>query len=126
MATDTTYPALRAKTRSYLRKLAKAQPATVNAFNALHSAACAAGALDVKTKELIALALAVGTCCDDCVAIHVHDALRVGATGPEITDALGVAVLMGGGPALMYAAHAMEALEEFQAVSSEAAATAST
>ena len=95
------------------RDLASAQPAVMKAFWGLHKAAVAAGALDTKTKELIALAISVATRCDDCIAHHTYDALQAGATKEEIADVLGVAVLMGGGRSVVYATHAIEAVDQF-------------
>lgn len=94
-------------------KLANAQPSLMEAFDRFHQAAVAAGALDRKTKELMALAISVTHGCDDCIAHHVHDAIEAGATREEFADALGVAVLMGGGPAMIYASHAVEAVDQF-------------
>ncbi|NVK42570.1 MAG: carboxymuconolactone decarboxylase family protein [Oceanospirillaceae bacterium] len=85
----------------------------MKAFWELHTTAVADGALDTKTKELIALAISVATRCDDCIAHHTYDALAAGATRDEIADALGVAILMGGGTSVVYATHAIEALEQF-------------
>jgi len=93
--------------------LASAQPAVIEAFWKLHKTAQATGALDTKTKELIALAISVAVHCDDCIAHHTYDALQAGATREEIADALGVAILMGGGTSLVYATHAIEALDQF-------------
>jgi AhpD family alkylhydroperoxidase len=84
-------------------------------FASLHKGAMAPGTLSPKFKELIALGIAVATHCEDCIAYHVHDALKAGATRPEVLETLGVAILMGGGPAAMYACHAVEALEQFEA-----------
>ena len=94
--------------------LSEATPDVMKGFGALHKAAMSNGALDTKTKELIALAIAVSARCDGCIAFHTHDVLEAGATADEITDALGVAVLMGGGPAVMYATHVMDAVKQFQ------------
>jgi AhpD family alkylhydroperoxidase len=80
----------------------------------LHHAAAADGVLNAKVKELIALAIAVNVRCDGCIAFHVNDALEAGATREEILEALGVAILMGGGPAMMYAVDALEALKQFE------------
>ena len=95
------------------RNLSSAEPAVMKAFWGLHEAAVAAGALDTKTKELIALAISVATLCDDCIAHHTYDALEAGATKEEIADALGVAILMGGGTSVVYATHAIEAVDQF-------------
>jgi len=88
-------------------------PETMKGFNALHKASTAEGVLTSKTKELIALGIAITVRCDGCIAFHVHDALTSGASSEEILETIGVAVLMGGGPALMYGCEALEALEQF-------------
>jgi len=89
-------------------------PNTIQAFQGLHKAAVAPDTLTTKTKELVALGIAIAVRCDGCIAFHIHDALKAGATRAEIIETLGVAVLMGGGPALMYACEAMEALQQFE------------
>lgn len=88
-------------------------PETMKEFNALHKASISEGKLQVKTKELIALGIAITVRCDGCIAFHVHDALKAGASSYEILETIGVAILMGGGPALVYGCEAMEALEQF-------------
>jgi len=95
-----------------------AQPAVMEAFTGLHKAAVATGTLDTKTKELMALAISITARCDDCIAHHTHDALEAGATREEIAETIGVAILMGGGPSMLYAAHAVEALDQFSAAAS--------
>ena len=107
------YPDRLRKFERNSRTLASNQPALMKAFWQVRKAAVSSGALDTKTKELIALALSVSARCDDCIAHHIHDALEAGATHEEITDALGVAVLMGGGTSVVYASHAIEALDQF-------------
>jgi len=109
-----TYPEKYAKIRESMGKYGQASPDVMKAFQGLHHAAAADGSLDVKTKELIALSIAVAVRCDGCIAFHVHDAIKAGASREELIETLDVAVLMGGGPALMYALEAMEALEEFE------------
>jgi len=94
-------------------QFAKQQPEVMRAFRELNRVSGEARALDAKTKELIALAIAVASRCDDCIGFHTKACLNAGATPEEIADALGVAVTMGGGPALMYASHAIEAVAEF-------------
>jgi AhpD family alkylhydroperoxidase len=95
--------------------LVAGQPDVMKAFAALSDAATMPGSLDAKTKELITLAIAVANHCDECIAIHVQDAVAAGATKQDIIETLGVAILMGGGPAVMYATHAIAALKEFEA-----------
>ncbi len=110
----TNYPARHSELQSLFPRLGRELPGPVAGFASLHKAATAAGTLDTKTKELMALAIAVAIHCDPCIAYHVHDALKAGATRAEVLEALGVAVMMGGGPAAMYACDAFSALEQFE------------
>lgn len=87
----------------------------MQAFGALSKSALAPGALDEKTKELIAMAIGVAARCDACLGFHARTLVRLGTTPKEFREMLGVAVYMGGGPALMYAANALAAFEEFSA-----------
>jgi AhpD family alkylhydroperoxidase len=87
-------------------------PATFAAYKALHAAHAAGGRLDLKTRELICIAVAVTTRCDACIANHVEKALGAGATKGEIADALAVAVAMNAGAAMAYSGKAMEAVEQ--------------
>ena len=82
-------------------------------FSAIAQAALKAGALDVKTKELIALAISVAVRCDDCIAFHAKAAVERGATREEILETLGMAIYMGAGPSAMYASHALGAVTQF-------------
>lgn len=83
-------------------------------FSALAQAALKAGALDTKTKELIALAISVATRCDACVAFHAEAAVKRGASRDEIMETMGMAIYMGAGPSVMYAAQAVEAFDQFK------------
>lgn len=107
------YPARLRHVKRNSQRLTTAIPAVMETFERFHQAAMAAGALDTKTKELMALAISVTAGCDDCIAHHVHDAIEAGATRAEFVDALGVAVLMGGGPGMIYASHAIDAVDQF-------------
>jgi AhpD family alkylhydroperoxidase len=82
-------------------------------FSALAQAALKANALDTKTKELIALAISVSTRCDPCVAFHADAAVRHGASREEVLETIGMAIYMGAGPNVMYAAKALEAFDQF-------------
>jgi AhpD family alkylhydroperoxidase len=104
-----------------LRKLRNDIPDTMKGFSVLAQAATRDGALDKRTKELIALALGVAAHCDGCIGFHTEALVRLGATRQEFEEALGMAVYMGGGPSLMYAAEAMGAYEQFQAAAAAAA-----
>src|SRR3954452_15132645 len=79
------------------RALRRAIPEVYDGYRQMHAAAYAAGALDEKTKELIALAIAVSKECDGCIASHARGAARTGATESEVAEALGVAIAMNGG-----------------------------
>lgn len=92
-----------------LRELREGSPDVMKGFSAIAQAALKANALDTKTKELIALAIGVATRCDDCIAFHTKAAALQGATREEILETLGMAIYMGAGPSVMYAAHALEA-----------------
>src|SRR5438046_627782 len=96
-----------------LRNLRADAPEVMKAFSAIAQAALVPKALDGRTKELIALAIAVAVRCDDCVGFHVKAALQQGASSAEVSEALGMAIYMGAGPSVMYASHALEALEQF-------------
>ena len=96
------------------RRLRDAIPEVYSGYARLHAAAMAgAGALDARTKELIALAIAVTRECDGCVAAHAKGAARAGATAEQVAEALGVAILMSGGPATVWGPRAYAAYEEF-------------
>ena len=111
-STPADYQQLMQRVRSNLGKLAGHTPALMKGYAALAGAAFGDGALDRKTKELIAIGIAIAARCEECIGFHVNDALKAGATRQEVAEALGVAVLMGGGPALMYVSHALDALEQ--------------
>ena len=83
-------------------------------FSAIAQAALKPGVLDVKTKELIALAISVAVRCDDCIAFHAKAAVERGATREEILETLGMAIYMGAGPSVMYASHALGAFTQYE------------
>ncbi|KKA43608.1 MULTISPECIES: carboxymuconolactone decarboxylase family protein [Salinivibrio] len=85
---------------------------TLSAFGQLHRAAMAEGDLDVKTKELIALGIGIAARCDGCIGAHVAAALKHGATKQECVETINVAIVMGGGPSLIYGSQALEAVEQ--------------
>ena len=99
---------------SSLAKLRTEAPEMMKAFSDLASAAPKDGLLDKKTKELIALALGVAARCDGCLGFHTQALAKLGASKQEVVETLGMAVYMGGGPSLMYAADAMSAFEQAQ------------
>ena len=100
--------------RQPLRELRTGAPEVMKAFAGIAQAATKANALDAKTKELIALAIGVAVRCDDCIAFHAKAVLEHGASREEVLEALGMAIYMGAGPAVMYASHAIEAFDQLQ------------
>ena len=96
-----------------LREMRSGAPEVMNAFAGIAQAALKTNALDTKTKELIALAISVATRCDDCIAFHAKAAADQGADSDEVLETLGMAIYMGAGPSVMYAAHALEAYNAF-------------
>ena len=100
---------------NWMGKLGQEIPETMKGFSDLHEKSLKDGALNSKTKELIALGIAITVRCDGCIAFHVHDALSGGATPEEIAETVGVAVMMGGGPSVVYGIEAMQAVQQFEA-----------
>jgi len=98
-----------------LREVRAGAPEVMKGFSALAKAALEPHALDTKTKELIALAISVATRCDACVGFHAEAAVRQGATRDEVMETMGMAIYMGAGPSVMYAAQAVEAFDQFKA-----------
>jgi AhpD family alkylhydroperoxidase len=109
------YPEITHRIAENLKALRRNQPEVTQAFNAMAKAATADGALDTKTKELIALAIGVAQHCDGCIGFHTRALVRLGATRAEVEEALSMAIYMGGGPAMMYAADAIMAYDQFVA-----------
>ncbi len=110
------YPGIHAHLEEMMGKLGEAAPETMAGFTQLHGASTGGGALDAKTKELIALSIGIAVHCDGCISFHAHDALKAGASREEIVETIGVAVMMGGGPSVVYGCEALEAVEQFEAV----------
>lgn len=96
-----------------MANMRKEIPDVMSGFSALASAASKDGVLDKKTKELIAIALAVSKQCPGCIGFHTQTLVKLKTSREELLEVLGMAVYMGGGPSLMYAAEALEAFEEF-------------
>lgn len=110
--TTSDYKQLTTTISGNVRKLKESVPDVLAGFNAMGKAALAPGAIDAKTKELIALAIGVAARCDGCLGFHTQALVRLGATREEVHEMLGVAVYMGGGPSLMYAANTVAAFDE--------------
>ena len=94
-------------------EIAKLSPATVQGYQMLSGAGARTNHLGAKTRELIALAVSVTTRCDCCITVHTAEALKQGATKDEIAEALGVAVALNAGAALVYSARVMDATEAY-------------
>jgi AhpD family alkylhydroperoxidase len=109
------YPGCYEHVSEMMARFGAESPGVMGGFAQLHTSAVADRALSAKVKELIALAIGITVRCDGCIAYHVHDALQAGASRAEIAETVGVAVMMGGGPSVVYGCQALEALEEFQA-----------
>lgn len=103
-----------ASMRHKLRNFNKTAPDTAKGFGALSKAAKEGGALDLKTKEFVALGIAVADRCEPCIGFHVEALIKAGGTREELADVLSMAVQMGGGPSLMYAAKALDCFDELR------------
>lgn len=90
-------------------EIAKVSPDTVRGYAQLGNAGTKTGKLDAKTRELIALAVAVTRQCDGCITVHIDAAVKHGATREEIMEALGVAITVNAGAALVYSARTLDA-----------------
>lgn len=119
--TPTDWPATAKHLSGELRNLRGGASEVMKHFSAIAQAALAPNALDVKTKELIALAISVAVRCDDCVAFHAKAAVEQGASRAEVLETLGMAIYMGAGPSAMYASHALGAFTQFEAAKAAAA-----
>jgi AhpD family alkylhydroperoxidase len=99
--------------REPARRLREQIPDVIGGYAALQRSVMVDGLLTARFKELIALAIAVTRECDGCIAAHARGAASRGATEPEVAEAMGVAVLMNGGPATVWGPRALEAFREF-------------
>jgi AhpD family alkylhydroperoxidase len=118
------WPELTKELTAQLRNLRAGAPEVMRAFSGIAQAAAGGKTLDSKTKELIALGIAVAVRCEDCIAFHAKAAMEHGASREEVAEALGMAIYMGAGPSVMYASHALEAFSQFANARSNEAARA--
>jgi AhpD family alkylhydroperoxidase len=95
-----------------LARLGKEIPGPMTGFARLHRKGVEDGALSSKVKELMALAISIVVGCEGCIAYHVQDAIQAGATRSELLETVGVGLFMGGGPGSIYAAHALDAIDQ--------------
>src|SRR3990167_3233091 len=98
---------------TYSKELHKLIPDIMAGFGSMAKAATQAKIIDEKTKEMIALALGVAAHCDGCLGYHTKALVRLGGTREEVAEVLGMAIYMGGGPSLMYAADALRSFDQF-------------
>lgn len=115
MASGQTYRERMRHNGKFVTKFQESQPEVNEAYWNVNKAAMKPGALDQKTKELIALGIIVAKHCDVCITFHIRDCIRAGCTDEEIMETLSVAVMEGDGPTMVYAGNAVEALEEYRA-----------
>ena len=104
-----------------VKEVGKLSPDTVRGYVELSSAGQKTDLLGAKVRELIALAVAVTARCDGCIAVHTDAALRHGATKEEIAEALGVAIAVNAGAALVYSTRVMDAAKAYAGAPSAAA-----
>ncbi|MGE8062479.1 carboxymuconolactone decarboxylase family protein [Pseudomonas sp. NPDC089547] len=95
-----------------LREFGKNSPDTLKGVAMLGTAGSKTNHLDPKTRELIALAVAVTTRCDGCIAFHAAEAKKLGVTPEEVAEALGVAVNLNAGAAVVYSTHVLDAMDK--------------
>lgn len=115
MSGSSNYKDLTGAVSIQMRAMRASQPELMTAFGQLAAAGTKEGALDRKTRELVALGIAIACRCDDCIGFHVQTLVKLGTTKAKLEDVLGTAVYMGGGPSMMYATHALTAFDEFSA-----------
>jgi AhpD family alkylhydroperoxidase len=94
-------------------QLRKSIPGVYDAYGAMSEAVLAEGALPAKVKELVALAIAATRECDGCITAHARGAARRGATEAEVAEAMGVVIMMNGGPGTVWGPRALAAYGEY-------------
>ncbi|TCD15914.1 carboxymuconolactone decarboxylase family protein [Oricola cellulosilytica] len=112
---ETDWIAFTDQTNKRMAALRKAIPEPAKGFGELAKATISAGALDSKTKELMALAIGITARCDGCLAFHAKAALKYGASREEVLETIAVALYMGGGPSMIYGAEALSVYDAFVA-----------
>jgi AhpD family alkylhydroperoxidase len=108
------FKALAADVDARAGALFKAATGPMKAFRGLMEEASKPGQLDAKTKELMALAIAIAMRCEGCIVYHVRAAMKHGATREQLAETIAVAVEMGGGPATVYGAEALAAFDQLK------------
>lgn len=106
------YPDLIDDLNAAIVRLRCGAPEPMRGFSILAREALKPGALDVKTKELVAMGIAIATRCDGCIGFHAKAAIKAGASREELLETLAMAIYMGAGPSMIYAAEALRAFDE--------------
>lgn len=109
------WPAMADALNPLVAQLRQAQPDVLKGFSQMAQGALKPDALDTRTKELIALAISVAIRCEACITFHAKAAVKAGASEAEVAEAMGLAIYMGAGPSVMYAAQALEAVSQWRA-----------
>jgi AhpD family alkylhydroperoxidase len=109
-----------------IAELGRANPDAIRGYRSLVGAHSTKGSLDAKTRELVALAVAVTLRCDGCIATHTELARKHGASVEEIADALGIAMMVNTGATLVYSARTLDAFHNAEASAAQAATPVST
>ncbi len=109
------WPAMADELNPLVARLRQAQPDVLRGFGQMAQGALKSEALDTKTKELIALAISVAIRCEACITFHAKAAVKAGASDEEVAETMGLAIYMGAGPSVMYAAQALEAVGQWRA-----------
>jgi len=100
---------------STIGEIGKLSPETIRGYVTLSGAAAKTGKFDAKTRELIALAVAVSLRCDGCITVHSANAMKAGATQEELAEALSVAITVNAGAALVYSTRTLDAFKQHSA-----------
>ena len=100
------------KTRKDFVSLSKEIPDTFKGFSIMGNEAKKNGLIDEKTKEFVALGIAISTRCESCIGLHVETLIKLGMTREELIEILAMCSYMGGGPSITFSTKALEAFEQ--------------
>ncbi|CAM4340431.1 carboxymuconolactone decarboxylase family protein [Lacicoccus alkaliphilus] len=106
------WKALNTRAQANTKRIQEMVPETMREYKKLQNSAYAEGALDKKTKEIVALTYAIADKCEGCIGNHINKLVALGATRQEIAEVAEVAIVMGGGPGMVYGGKALEAFDE--------------
>lgn len=109
------YAEINKEQNAFSREYRKSSPDILDGFMTMYKASMKEGALSNKVKEMMALSIGIAARCDGCIASHVKASLRAGATREELIETIDVAVMMGGGPSVIYGTQALNAVDQFLA-----------